>query len=189
MNVRRLLSLIAMSAVALALTACGNKHETITQGETEGAYLDVGGLKYQVQISRVLNPNDNEDRAYLVDLPLSQRELAPDEAWFAVFLLVQNNNEETYDAAEEFEILDTQENVYTPLELGPDNVFAYRAGPVAPGDILPEPDTAARNNPSVNGALLLFKVKNFAFDNRPLELEIHSPGEAQPAQAFVDLDV
>lgn len=189
MHVRRILSLFAVAALALTLAACGNKEETITHGETEGAYLDVGGLKYQVQISRILNPNDNEDRSYLVDVPFAERELAPDEAWFGVFMLVQNTGEEAHEAAEEFEILDTQENKYTPLELGPDNVFAYRPAPVEPGDILPQQDTAARNNPSVNGGLLLFKVPNSAFDNRPLELEIHSPGDVEPAQAFVDLDI
>ena len=37
-------------------------------GATEGTYLDLGGLKYQVQISRLLNPSSIEDRAYLVGL-------------------------------------------------------------------------------------------------------------------------
>ncbi len=189
MTARRLLPLLAVSVLAVVLAACGNKQAIHTVGHTEGAYLDVGGLTYQVQISRVLNPSDNEDRGYLVDLPLEQRELAPDEAWFGVFVLVQNTNEQAYDAAEEFEIRDTQDDRYLPIELGPDNVFAYRPGPVEPGDTLPAEDTAALNNPSVNGGLLLFKVKNFSFDNRPLELEIHSPGDVEPALATVDLDV
>jgi hypothetical protein len=188
MNVRRLLPLLAVALLALPLAACGNKMQTHTQGETEGSYLDVGDLTYQVQISRVLNPNDNEDRGYLVDVPASERDLAPDEAWFAVFVLVQNQEKRSSPAANAFEIVDTQENVYRPLTLGPDNVFAYRGGSVPAGSTLPEPDTAARNNPSVQGALLLFKVKNFSFDNRPLELSIAQPG-AQPERATVNLDV
>ena len=52
-------------------------------------YSEVGGLKYQVQISRELNPTDSEDRAYLVGLAPTARDLKPDETWFAVFLRVQ----------------------------------------------------------------------------------------------------
>ncbi|HEU4658513.1 MAG TPA: hypothetical protein VFR97_13355 [Capillimicrobium sp.] len=188
MNLRRLLALLTLALLALPLAACGNKEETITFGETEGAYLDVGDLTYQVQISRILNPNDNEDKSYLVDVPASEADLAPDEAWFAVFMLVQNLEDEPSEAATDFEIVDTEENVYRPITIGPENVFAYRGGTVEAGSTLPEPDTAARNNPSVNGALLLFKVKQDSFANRPLELEIRAEG-AEPSEAAVDLDV
>jgi hypothetical protein len=187
MSLRRPLAL-TLALLALPLAACGNKEETITHGETEGAYLDVGDLTYQVQISRVLNPNDNEDRSYLIDVPSSEADLAPDEAWFAVFMLVQNLEQDPSDAAEDFEIVDTEENVYRPLTIGANNVFAYRGGTVEPGATLPEQDTAARNNPSVNGSLLLFKVKQDAFTNRPLELQIRAEG-ADPSEATVDLDV
>ncbi|HEY8582429.1 MAG TPA: hypothetical protein VIL49_05755 [Capillimicrobium sp.] len=188
MSLRRPFLALAVAAMALTLSACGEKHETVTFGETEGAYLDVGDLTYQVQISRILNPADNEDQGYLVDLPAEEAELGDNEAWFAVFMLVQNLEEEPSEAAVDFEIHDTQENVYTPVTIGEDNVFAYRGGTVEPGDTLPEDDTAARNNPSVNGALLLFKMDNEAFDNRPLELLIKQEG-ADPAEAGVDLDV
>lgn len=188
MSLRRLLLALTVALVAVPLAACGNKHETITFGETEGAYLDVGDLTYQVQISRILNPNDNEDQSYLVDLPAEEAELDDNEAWFAVFLLVQNLGEEPSEAAVDFEIHDTQENVFTPITIGPDNVFAYRGGTVEPGATLPEDDTAARNNPSVNGALLLFKMENDTFANRPLELLIKQEG-SDPAEAGVDLDV
>lgn len=188
MSLRRPLALTLTLLALPLLAACGDKHETITRGETEGAYLDVGELTYQVQISRILNPNDNEDQAYLVDLPAEEAELSPDQTWFAVFMLVQNLGEEPYDAAVDFEIHDTQENVFTPVTIGEDNVFAYRGGTVEPGSTLPEPNTAARNNPSVQGALLLFKVDEDSLDNRPLELIIKSEG-SDPPEATVDLDV
>jgi hypothetical protein len=188
MNLRRLLPLFVLALLALPLAACGNKEEIHTHGETEGAYLNVGDLTYQVQISRLLNPNDTEDRAYLVDVPEAERDLSPDEAWFAVFMLVQNQEDKPFTAAGDFEIVDTQDNVYRPLTLGPDNVFAYRPAPVQPESTLPEPNSAARNNPSVQGSLLLFKVQNASFANRPLELAIKQPG-TEPAEATVDLDV
>lgn len=189
MNLRRPLAL-TLALLALPLAACGNKEEfePHTFGETEGAYLDVGELTYQVQISRILNPSDNEDQAYLVDLPEAEAELDPQETWFAVFVLVQNQEDEVAEAAMDFEIHDTQENVFEPVELGEENVFAYRGGPVQPGSTLPEPDTAARNNPSVNGALLLFKLDEESLYNRPLEFVIKSEG-ADPPEAGVDLDV
>ena len=49
MVTRRLLMVFALGA-ALALAGCGNKIEVRTVGETEGLYIDIGELKYQVQI-------------------------------------------------------------------------------------------------------------------------------------------
>lgn len=188
MIVRRSLLLAALVLLALPLAACASKQAVVTRGDTEGAYVDVGRLDYQVQISRQLNPNDPEDRAYLVDVPVTQRRLAPDQAWFAVFMDVWNEGKRPAPAASDFQITDTQDTVYRPIGFGPSNVFAYRPATVAPGAQIPAIGTAARSNPSVNGALVLFKVKIDSFSNRPLVLTIRSPGLA-PAQAEVDLDV
>ena len=76
---RQVVLLAADIALVAALGACGAKEDEITHGETEGAYLDLGELKYQVQISRQLNPADREDEAYLLGLPAEERELAPNE--------------------------------------------------------------------------------------------------------------
>ena len=59
---RRLVTLLLVALAALVVGACGNKEDKTLHGATEGIYIDVGGLKYQVQISRVLNPTDREDR-------------------------------------------------------------------------------------------------------------------------------
>jgi hypothetical protein len=189
MNVRRVLPLLALALLALPLAACGNKEAEITHGETEGAYLNVGDLVYQVQISRQLNPADPEDRGYLVDLPAGESELAPDEAWFAVFVKAWNEGSKPAAAATEFAVTDTVGADYHPLAIGPDNVFAYRPEDVPGNEQIPVADSAASNNPSVNGSLLLFKVKIDSFANRPLELAIHSPLDEEPAEATVDLDV
>ena len=189
MKLRRLIAVtVAASVAAFSLAACGNKEKETTFGPTEGSYLNVGNLAYQVQISRLLNPNDNEDKAYLVDLPADQRELGPDQAWFAVFIVGFNEGKNPQQGVTDFKITDTQGNVYEPIQPGPDNVFAYRAGTLDPGQTDPEQDTAARNNPSVNGSMLLFKVNNSTFDNRPLQLTLHSLS-GSPQDATVDLDV
>ena len=188
MKLRRVLALTAVSALALPLAACGNKEEVVTHGHTEGSYLNVGNLTYQVQISRQLNPADVTDRSYLIQVPIHERQLAPDETWFGVFVIAFNESDDVHQAASEFEITDTQDTVYRPIDLGNDNVFAYRPGPIEGGEQIPPVNSAAANNPTVNGGLLLFKIKNSSLDNRPLELRIHA-AEGTPEEAAVDLDV
>ena len=56
MSPRRLATVVALSALALGVGACGNKEDVVTHADTEGIYVDVGPLKYQVQNSRLLNP-------------------------------------------------------------------------------------------------------------------------------------
>jgi hypothetical protein len=188
MNLRRVVILTAVALLALPLAACGNKETETTFGHTEGAYLNVGDLVYQVQISRQLNPNDSEDKGYLVNVPADQVDLAPDQAWFGVFVIAFNESDKAAPAASDFSITDTDGNLYQPLRLGPDNVFAYRPGVVPAAGQIPVRNSAAANNPSVNGGLLLFKVKNEAFNNRPLELKIKGL-IGEPREAAVDLDV
>jgi hypothetical protein len=184
---RRATILLLVACAALALTACGNKQARVLHGDTEGIYLDLGPMKYQVQISRLLNPNDPEDRGYLVGLPADQR-LGPQDQWFAVFMRVENGSQSPQRAATEYQIRDTQDTVFRPITMGPDNVFAYRGGTlIAPNDTLPLTDSPAGQN-SIQGALLLFKIPNANLENRPLELEIAPPNGAGPS-ATVDLDI
>ena len=71
-----------------------------------------------MQLSRIINPNDVEDRCYLEGLPAGTAPPKPDEAWFGVWMRVQNTTDSSaLAAAEEFEIVDTQENAFTPIEL------------------------------------------------------------------------
>jgi hypothetical protein len=188
-----LLALVASSALA----ACGNEpHEPGTLqsenaqvAETEGIYVDVDGLKYQVQLSKQLNPLLPDDRDYLKGISPAQAELRPDEEWFGVFILAQNYEKEAVQAASDFEIVDTQENKYTPVVVGEENVWAYRARAI-PGRDGPLPETLPDSNSPArerqpNGALLLFKLKRFSLDNRPLELNIRGSEN----DAVVNLDV
>jgi hypothetical protein len=184
---RRPITLLLALLAATALAACGNKEERVLHGSTEGIYLDLGELKYQVQISRVLNPSNPEDRAYLVGLDPSQRELPAGQEWFAVFMRVQNESSEPHPAARDYTITDTQETKFRPVPLGPDNVFAYRAGEVGPKGLIPVPDSPAAES-TIQGALLLFRIPTRNLENRPLELSIASP-ETPGEVATVDLDV
>ena len=183
---RRSFTLLLVALAALALGACGNKPARTLHGDTEGEYIDVGPMKYQVQISRLLNPTDPEDRGYLIDLPPGEALGANDE-WFAVFMRVENASDKAAPATDGYSIKDTQGNVYKPIAMGPKNVFAYRPAVLQPKDILPLPSSPAAEN-TIQGSMLLFKIPVANFQNRPLELSIPPPQGGGPT-GTVDLDV
>jgi len=179
----RVLVLLALLA---ALAGCGNKLETRTLGNTEGLYIDVGELKYQVQMSRLLNPSDVEDSAYLQQLTGSPA-LSGNEAWFGVWMRVENtNSDKTLPTARDFSITDTQGHEFKPVPLGR-NPFAYAPSTLGPNKVSPAPNSVAGQGVQ-QGALILFKVTTDALANRPLELHIRNPSNAGE-QGIVDLDV
>lgn len=192
MKTRRLAVLLTAVAATAGLSACGNKHDVVHEAETEGIYVDVGELKYQVQISRQLNPTNVEDKGYLTGIGPFDRTLGADNVWFAVFIRVENSNQDQVArSATKFELHDTQENVYDPIRLGRENVFAYRASTVPKAaayksGLNPSPDSAASEGPT-QGALLLFKVPRQTLDNRPLELIISPPSGGE--EGTITLDV
>ena len=186
---RRLLVISAAVLCALFAAGCGNKEEVVTEAHTEGIYLDVDHLKYQVQISRYMNPNDVEDRSYLAGLPSSTSQPGGDETWFGVFIRVQNTTDETIAPANDFMIVDTQDKKYRPVPIDTNvNPFAFKPGIAVPGNtIFPLSSSAAGQGP-IQGSLLLFKVPYANLQNRPLEFEISDP--ANPSKkASVALDV
>jgi hypothetical protein len=189
-RLRRPAAVIAALLASAGLVACGNHADEsapIVRADNEGIYLSLGELKYQVQISRQLNPNDTQDKYYLRGLPAGQQQLSPDEVWFAVFLQVENEASTPQQPSGEIEVLDTQDEVFKPVTLDDTNVFAYRSADAIPaGEILPIKDTPAYDTP-IRGSMLLFKLKRTALDNRPLELEIK--GTTTPQTGIIDLDV
>jgi hypothetical protein len=132
---QRLLPLLAVALVSTTLTACGSKEDVVTHAETEAVYVSVGPkggpyLKYQVQVSRQLNPGDfentaasgdpeqvdPEDSEYLKGIPATQLALTKntaspldDQVYFGVFLQVANDNKQPLRSAalSGFEIRDS----------------------------------------------------------------------------------
>jgi hypothetical protein len=188
---RRLVILLAALLAIAGLSACGkhqNESARVKHADTEGIYLDISKLKYQVQVSRLMNPYDIQDKPVLEGVPAAQRQLAADEVWFGVWLRVQNETSRPEQPSADIRIVDTQENVFRPIAFAPSNPFAYRSSQIVPPDeVVPLPDSPAYNAPE-RGALLLFKLKNVNLDNRPLEL--HIVGRGAPVQeGIVDLDL
>jgi hypothetical protein len=133
---QRLLPLFAVALASTVLTACGSKEDVVTHAETEAVYVSVGPdrgpyVKYQVQVSRLINPGnvenaaargdqekvDPEDSEYLRGLPASSLALATDpqkplngETYFGVFIQVANDNKQPLLSAalSGFEITDSQ---------------------------------------------------------------------------------
>ena len=182
----RLIVLSAALACALLASGCGNKLEVRTLGATEGLYLDVDQLQYQIQISRYLNANDVEDRSYLKGLPAGTAQPAADETWFAVFIRVSNNTGKAIGTADDFSIVDTQNNVYRPIPLDPKvNEFVYEPTTLPPKGLLPQPNSIPAEG-VIQGSLLLFKVKTASLQNRPLEFRLR---KGSGVTGVVDLDV
>ena len=187
---RRAIALLTVLLASGGLAACGNHHDkdaTLQQIEGEGFYLSLGELKYQVQGSRQLNPDDIQDKPFLVGVPEEQLKLKPDEVWFGVFMQVENEADAARNPSGDIEIIDTQEDIFKPLGLQETNAFAYRSTEAIPGGaIVPLPDTPAFGTAN-QGSLLLFKLTIDALDNRPLELKIESSTNDQTG--IIDLDV
>ena len=197
-SLRRLTTALSILALAVALGACGNKEETITRADTEGLYLDVGGLTYQIQTSRQLNPRDVEDKAYLKGLRAGTPPLKPGESWFGVFMRVNNEEDHPIRAASDFRVTDTQfeegqpcvpiRGCYRPTPLNPQiNPFAYTPTQIDPGEVYPPLSSAAAENVTV-GTVLLFRIPYGSYENRPLELHVRG-SEVPQRSGIIQLDL
>ncbi len=182
---RAVLLAVLWLAASAGVAACGNKVEVRTDAHTEGPYVSVGSLKYQVQISRQLNPRDTEDRPYLQGIVPEEARLEADETWFAVFVRAVNETHRGHASARRFEIEDTEGRVFEPVPVT--NPFAYRPAVVPPEGSLPQLGSIADEGP-IEGSLVLFKLPHEALANRPLELRIADPRTPE-RHAVVELDV
>ncbi|HYF25527.1 MAG TPA: hypothetical protein VD931_07305 [Baekduia sp.] len=176
---------LALTAT-LGLAACGEDHE-VTKGESEAFYVTVDDLKYQVQISRVLNPADPEDQAYVEAVDPAEAELEGEEAWFALFLRVENESDNAVRSASDIVIEDTTGAEFEPVRMDRDRTpLAYVPRVLEPGDENPAVGSVAQTT-STAGALVLYKIPRQNLENRPLEVKIH--GGVSGKEATVDLDV
>jgi hypothetical protein len=178
---------LGLLVAAFAVAGCGYKKTTLA--ETEGVYLDLGPMKYQVQISRWLNPTDPQDFEFFRGLPPGMSTSLPaDEIWFGVFMRVENPTDSPQPMADHFEIVDTTGSKYEPVELDQKtNPLVYRPGFNLPAvSVFPIRDTLGDQS-FAQGGELLFKLKTDANQNRPLVLHISDTQGTYKGE--VDLDV
>ena len=147
----------------------------------EGEPLELGELRFNVQLTRFLNPDDTEDAEYLRELPSPPA----GQDYLAVFMDVENegDSEQQLPAFDQVEVEDTTGATAEPVET--ESLFALQLGePIPAGAEIPEADSAASSGPA-QGAFLLFLVPEAVSENRPLELQITSGDE----EGTIELDL
>jgi hypothetical protein len=172
-----LFAAFALAALALFVSACG--YSSDSKDVAEGEPVKLGELQYNVIFSRFLNPNDNEDSAYLVNQPPP-----PDgSTYFGVFLEVQNKSEETQTLADSFTITDAGDQTFDAIPS--ESLYAFPfGGKVESQEPIPAPDSTPQQGP-IEGSLVLFQLTSEASENRPLTLSIDGP--EGPAEVKLDL--
>jgi len=186
----RLMLVLGVGALAVTLGGCGRTTLTgVSQDELSAGgqpYFNVGNVTYQVEVSRQLNPYGSEDVQYLAGLPGAQ-DISANQLWFGVFLWAKNQTKTIQQTADTFEIVDSEGTVYHPTTLNPAvNPYAWTSQALGQNQIEPLPGSAA-SNASTGGALILFKLDDSIYDNRPLTLEIFQPGDPKPAKVSLDV--
>lgn len=184
---RRLAAVVLAGVVCLAVSACGIEHRKnhVLSADGPQIYVNAGPLTYQVQITRALNPYSTEDVQYLTGLPNAQS-LPPDQLWFGVFLWALNQSGHPQTTTDQFAIVDSSGTVYHPVPLPSVNPFAWRSERLQPNGVEPALDTIAAAGPT-QGGLVLFKLSDSVYANRPLTLDIFAPGQAKPTTVTLDL--
>lgn len=173
--------IVAALCLALAggIAACGE--DTADKTKVEGEPLELGSLKFNVQLTRFLNPDDPEDSEYL----LGQPQPPADQAYLAVFMEIENDGDDPVRLPDQkqMKIVDTTDATYYPVPTK--SIFALQLGTeLGGGEKLPQEDTAAAAGPT-QGSIVLFLVNNNVAENRPLELDIEADGE----RGSVELDI
>jgi hypothetical protein len=186
---RRLGPIAAAAAASLAVGACTINHKLWNPhyADNPALYVNAGRVTYQVQISRALNPWATEDSAYLAGVSPTLLTLAPDQLWFGVFLWAKNQTHDTVTTTDTFTVRDSSGTVYRAIPiLSYANPWAWTARSLQPGGTEPGPDTMASYGPT-GGGLILFKLNDSVYSNRPLTLNIYAPGRSFPTRISLDL--
>jgi hypothetical protein len=199
-KVRRALTAACVAVAVPLLSACGS-HAThhasgisgagssgAADANNNGNYVKAGPLTYQLQVSRELNQYLPMDSEYVTGLPKQDSKLNPNQLWFGVFLWAKNETSRTLTTSDNIDIVDTQGTMYHPVKLDPAvNPYVWRSESLPPGATEPNPNTTAGTGPT-GGRLLLFKLNDSIYDNRPLTLQIRAPS-GHKVWATISLDL
>ena len=182
----RLKTTVSGCAVALAcgvlLSACGEE-PGIVEPAREGLAIEVGGIHYDVFLTRQLNLEITPDEAFYQGPPAE-----PGTTYYGVFLQACNlTSEEPVTTTNDFVVEDNLGEEFEPIRLPRDNPFAYHATDLGKDDCIPADGSVAQQGPT-GGALLLFKFPIETTGHRPLILTIAPPpGGGEPRQVELDL--
>jgi hypothetical protein len=164
-----LFALLAALAIALAALGCGADEEK--HSGAEGEYINAGDAVYQVQLTRLLGPEQRPDNDYLRGQPA----LTAAQRYLGVFVTIDNEGKKDYVPPRDMKVVDTEGNEYLPIDVSATGFGLSLTDPIPPGDQAPPPDSPAESGP-IGGALMLFRVsETSATENLPLDLEIPAP--------------
>jgi hypothetical protein len=163
-------------ALGLLLSGCNTNPES-DRSVDEGEGMRLGDLLYNVQITRFLNPKDDEDKGYLAGQPL----LGDNRYYLGVFMQIQNEGDTAQGIPKDFTVVDTVGTTFKPVPS--DSPFALHLGTNVPaGGDVPPPESTAANGP-IQGSMVLFRIDDQAIEDRPLILHVPSasgpPGEVE----------
>jgi hypothetical protein len=197
-NVRRFWILACALAVAFAVTACGSsKHAPSKPGVltghevgnevNDGSYIQAGPITYQLEVSRELNPYSIQDAPYVKGLPPGFPPPTANQIWYGVFLWAKNQHHKAYRTSDNFEIVDTQGDVYRPVKLNTAlNPWAWTSQLLQKNDTEPGENSVQSEGES-QGGLLLFKLDISAYANRPLTFYVLNPSGQKLGSISLDL--
>jgi len=171
-RLRRIAATCVAAAVLMpVLSACGDE-PGVDEPAREGLAIDIGGINYNVFITRQLNLEIPPDKAYYPGPPAK-----PGNALYGVFIQACNISEnEDRTTTEDFVVEDNQGNEFEPIELEKDNAFAYHPVKLRGNECIPEEGSVAQQGPTA-GSMLLFDFPLENTENRPLELVVNGGGE------------
>lgn len=179
---------LAALALAAGLSACGEDAGTEEIPAREGLAVDVGGVAYNIFITRELNLRITPDKAYYKG-PAA----APGKVLYGVFVRSCGASSKRVRSTEtrNFVVEDNQGRRFLPKELPKDNAFAYQPTAVAKDDCQPEAGSVAQQGPT-DGSMLLYEFPLQVTENRPLTLHIEGPYDAlkqRRESKLVELDL
>ncbi len=151
----------------------------------EGLAIEVGGVAYNVFLTRQLNPSITPDQAYYNGKPPG-----PGRTLYGIFIQACNDGEKPRMSTDDFHVEDNQGNEFEPIELEEENPFAYHPRKLARGDCIPAEGSVAQQG-STAGSMLVFEFPLESTENRPLELDIrghdHVTGTQESKHVELDL--
>jgi hypothetical protein len=170
---------LSLAVVLVGAAGCGEEE---TKEVVEGEPLELADLRFNVQITRPLNPSDREDGDYLTG-----QQLPPPAGQEYLGVFIEIDNEGSEDArlptAADLSVVDTTGQAYEALES--DSPFALDLGDTIDAhSVVPAPDTPAASGPT-QGSIVVFLVPSNIGENRPLELEVSYRGE----DGTIELDI
>ena len=151
-------------------------HPTV-RAEAKNNSATVGGLHYAVNNAWIVDPDRHVDAKVARGLPAADLHVGAGEVLYAVFVGVTNETDRRLPMATQIALRDVTNRDYVPLPLGERNPYAYRPLTMAPQTHRPAPWAPAGKDLAAEGFLLVFRIPRGAYENGPLELLVHDPGD------------